>query len=133
MRDNARRLLTILTVILALWLVLGFWPLSIGNQVIFSLCILLAGGAALWRQRRRAVSRQRSEIVLPPEDFQGAVVLVCGDTDGLFPGRSAHGDAIKLSEEELAFISGSDDIVSGIARLNARFQPTLLLVTQGKA
>ena len=63
MRDNARRLLTILTVILALWLVLGFWPLSIGNQVIFSLCILLAGGAALWRQRRRAVSRQRSEIV----------------------------------------------------------------------
>ena len=41
-------------------------------------------------------------------------------------------DAIKLSEEELAFISGSDDIVSGIARLNARFQPTLLLVT-GKA
>jgi hypothetical protein len=72
--------------------VLGFWPLSIGNQVIFSLCILLAGGAALWRQRRRAVSRQRSEIVLPPEDFQGAVVLVCGDTDGLFPGRSAHGE-----------------------------------------
>lgn len=92
MRDNARRLLTILTVILALWLVLGFWPLSIGNQVIFSLCILLAGGAALWRQRRRAVSRQRSEIVLPPEDFQGAVVLVSGDTDGLFPGRSAHGE-----------------------------------------
>ncbi len=42
-------------------------------------------------------------------------------------------DAIKLSEEELAFISGSDDIVSGIARLNARFQPTLLLVTRGKA
>ncbi|HCI6202531.1 TPA: OmpA family protein [Klebsiella quasipneumoniae subsp. quasipneumoniae] len=90
MRDNARRLLTILTVILALWLALGFWPLSIGNQVIFSLCILLAGSAALWRQRRRAVSRQRPEIVLPPEDFQGAVVLVCGDTDGLFPGRSAH-------------------------------------------
>ncbi|MGK7032420.1 aminoimidazole riboside kinase [Klebsiella pneumoniae] len=32
-------------------------------------------------------------------------------------------DAIKLSEEELAFISGSDDI---------KFQPTLLLVTRGK-
>lgn len=24
--------------------------------------------------------------------FSGAVVLVCGDTDGLFPGRSAHGE-----------------------------------------
>ncbi|SWR77179.1 fructokinase [Klebsiella pneumoniae] len=40
---------------------------------------------------------------------------------------------LAISEEELAFIIGSDDIVSGIARLNARFQPTLLLVTQGKA
>ncbi len=90
MRDNARRLLTLLTVILALWLVLGFWPLSIGNQVIVSLCILLVGGAALWRQRRRAVSRQRSEIVLPPEDFQGRWFWSAGDTDSLFPGRSAH-------------------------------------------
>ncbi|MBO2029494.1 hypothetical protein J4734_20435 [Klebsiella pneumoniae] len=59
--------------------------------MIFSLCILLAGGAALWRQRRRAVAVS-DRIVLPPEDFQGAVVLVCGDTDGLFPGRSAHGE-----------------------------------------
>ncbi len=86
MRDNARRLLTLLTVILALWLVLGFWPLSIGNQVIFSLCILLAGGAALWRQRRRAVSRQRSEIVLPPEDFQGRWFWSAGIPTVCFPG-----------------------------------------------
>ncbi len=86
MRDNARRLLTILTVIPALWLVLGFWPLSIGNQVIFSLCILLAGGAALWRQRRRAVSRQRSEIVLPPEDFQGQWFCSAGIPTVCFPG-----------------------------------------------
>ncbi len=80
MRDNARRLLTILTVILALWLVLGFWPLSIGNRVDLPVCaILLAGGAA-----RSGVSvagqsaSQRSEIVLPPGGFSGAVVLVCG-------------------------------------------------------
>lgn len=86
MRDNTRRLLTLLTVILALWLVLGFWPLSIGNQVIFSLCILLAGGAALWRQRRRAVSRQRSEIVLPPEDFQGRWFWSAGIPTVCFPG-----------------------------------------------
>lgn len=86
MRDNARRLLTILTVIPALWLVLGFWPLSIGNRAIFSLCILLAGGAALWRQRRRAVSRQRSEIVLPPEDFQGQWFCSAGIPTVCFPG-----------------------------------------------
>jgi fructokinase len=40
---------------------------------------------------------------------------------------------VKLSEEELAFISGSDDIVEGIAALTQRYQPELLLVTQGKA
>lgn len=86
MRDNARRLLTLLTVILALWLALGFWPLSIGNQVIVSLCILLVGGAALWRQRRRAVSRQRPEIVLPPEDFQGRWFWSAGIPTVCFPG-----------------------------------------------
>ncbi|EKM7810900.1 TPA: aminoimidazole riboside kinase [Klebsiella aerogenes] len=42
-------------------------------------------------------------------------------------------DVVKLSEEELAFISGSDDIASGIAQFRERFQPKLLLVTQGKA
>jgi fructokinase len=39
---------------------------------------------------------------------------------------------VKLSEEELAFISGSDDLVAGY-RPDPRYQPELLLVTQGKA
>lgn len=56
------------------------------QPVIFSLCILLAGGAALWRQRRRAVSRQRSEIVLPPEDFQGQWFCSAGIPTVCFPG-----------------------------------------------
>lgn len=42
-------------------------------------------------------------------------------------------DVVKLSEEELAFISGTEDIASGMAQLYDRFQPKLLLVTQGKA
>lgn len=91
MRDNARRLLTILTVILALWLVLGFWPLSIGNGDLQS--VHPAGG------RRGALASaspgsQPSAIGNRPaaRGFSGAVVLVCGDTDGLFPGRSAHGE-----------------------------------------
>ena len=42
-------------------------------------------------------------------------------------------DVVKLSEEELAFISGSDDIARGIVRFRERFQPKLLLITQGKA
>ncbi len=71
MRDNARRLLTILTVIRPCGCA-GLLAAVHRQPVIFSLCILLAGGAALWRQRRRAVSRQRSEIVLPPRIFRGS-------------------------------------------------------------
>ncbi len=92
MRDNARRLLTILTVIPALWLVLGFWPLSIGNRGDLQ-SVHPAGG------RRGALASaspgsQPSTIGNRPaaRGFSGAVVLLCGDTDGLFPGRSAHGE-----------------------------------------
>ncbi len=92
MRDNARRLLTILTVIPALWLVLGFWPLSIGNRGDLQ-SVHPAGG------RRGALASaspgsQPSAIGNRPaaRGFSGAVVLLCGDTDGLFPGRSAHGE-----------------------------------------
>lgn len=42
-------------------------------------------------------------------------------------------DVVKLSEEELILISGSNDIAQGIAIITERYQPELLLVTQGKA
>lgn len=42
-------------------------------------------------------------------------------------------DVVKLSEEELAFISGSAEIESRMPQLAARFGVKLLLVTQGKA
>lgn len=42
-------------------------------------------------------------------------------------------NVVKLSEEELVFISGSDDLAQGIASVTERYQPELLLVTQGKA
>ena len=42
-------------------------------------------------------------------------------------------NVVKLSEEELVFISGSDDLSQGIASVTERYQPELLLVTQGKA
>jgi fructokinase len=42
-------------------------------------------------------------------------------------------NVVKLSEDELIFISGSDNLMHGIARITERYQPELLLVTQGKA
>ena len=95
MRDYTRCFLTILATVLALWLVLSFWSVSAGNRFILSLCVLLICGALLWRQRRQFRFRQSSvgqikENSLPPEDFQGAIVLVCGDTAQLFSADTGH-------------------------------------------
>ncbi|WP_336221606.1 OmpA family protein [Citrobacter amalonaticus] len=89
MRDASRAVLTVLATLLALWLVLGFWPLTGVSQGILSLFILLIAGTALWFQWRcdrmqQVLSEQITDSLLPPEDFQGAVVLVCGDTESLF-------------------------------------------------
>ncbi len=89
MRDLYRIMLTCLTGMLALWLILGFWPLSVGSRVVLSLLVVLACGVMLWRQwvvscTHREAIRDIADDNLPPEDFQGAVVLVCGDNDSLF-------------------------------------------------
>lgn len=95
MRDAYRSLLTALGAVLALWLILGFWPLSSGSRVALSLLVVLVSGVMLWRQRRASQARATAvrEIVdenLPPEDFQGAVILVCGDNSPLFVSGSRH-------------------------------------------
>ncbi|WP_336285198.1 OmpA family protein [Citrobacter arsenatis] len=95
MRDYSRAFLTVFASILGLWLVLGFWLLSAGSRFALSVCILLISSVALWRQwrqfrRGKAIRGQITESRLPPEDFQGAVVLVCGDTAPLFPASTAY-------------------------------------------
>ncbi|NDO80648.1 cell envelope biogenesis protein OmpA [Citrobacter sp. NCU1] len=89
MRDSSRTILTALATFLTLWLMLGFWPLARGSQLVLSLGVVLLSSSIFWFQwrqyrQRRAVSQQITDHILPPEDFQGAVVLVCGDTAPLF-------------------------------------------------
>ncbi|EOV9616004.1 OmpA family protein [Cronobacter dublinensis] len=95
MRDAYRSLLTVLGAVLALWLILGFWPLSTGSRVALSLLVALVSGVMFWCQRRASQARATAvrEIVdenLPPEDFQGSVILVCGDNSPLFVSGSCH-------------------------------------------
>ncbi|HDS9358790.1 TPA: OmpA family protein [Enterobacter chengduensis] len=95
MRDVYRSLLTALGVVLALWLILGFWPLSTGSRVALSLLVVLVAGGMFWRQRRASQARAAAvrgivDENLPPEDFQGAVTLVCGDNAPLFVSGSRH-------------------------------------------
>ena len=95
MRDAYRSLLTALGAVLALWLILGFWPLSTGSRLALSLLVVLVSGVMFWRQSwasqaRAAAAREIVDENLPPEDFQGAVILVCGDNAPLFVSGSHH-------------------------------------------
>ncbi|TFB27355.1 OmpA family protein [Lelliottia nimipressuralis] len=95
MREFPRVVLIALATVLSLWLVLGYWPLSGGSRFALCLCISLICGAVLWKQWRRfqrgcAVSVKLEGSNLPPETFQGAVVLVCGDTASLFAQGTMH-------------------------------------------
>lgn len=86
MRNLTRQLLTALALILSLWIILGFWPLGSGSRIFLSAVSLLLAGCVsgyFWRQRQPAEA-DVSERILPPEDFEGAVVLVCGDSSALF-------------------------------------------------
>ncbi|MHC4058660.1 OmpA family protein [Yersinia pseudotuberculosis] len=89
MRGLTPLLLLLLGTCLALWLILGFWPLGTGSRVALSmLAVILSGGVGYlqWRKhnRNKVAHQSIADSTLPPEDFQGAVVLVCGDSDALF-------------------------------------------------
>lgn len=89
MRGLTQFLLLLLGSVLALLLILGFWPLGTGSRVVLSLLVVILSGAAgyfHWRKdRNNKIAHQHiADSILPPEDFQGAVVLVCGDSESLF-------------------------------------------------
>ncbi|MGV3345176.1 OmpA family protein [Enterobacteriaceae bacterium LUAb1] len=94
MHERSRLLLTVMALLLTLWLILGFWPLSVTHQWVFSLLALAAVGIVLWRQwqslqsRHDALSHCRADC-LPPEDFQGSVVFVAGDSAAWFEPEQA--------------------------------------------
>ncbi|MBS0053848.1 OmpA family protein [Yersinia sp. Marseille-Q3913] len=89
MRGLTPLLLLLLGTCLALWLILGFWPLGTGSRVALSmLAVTLSGGVGYlqWRKhnRNKVAHQSIADSTLPPEGFQGAVVLVCGDSNALF-------------------------------------------------
>lgn len=92
MRGLTQLLLLLLGACLALWLILGFWPLGMGSRVALSMLVVIlcaAVGYFQWRKYNgnKVAHQSIADSTLPPEDFQGAVVLVCGDSDALFSPR----------------------------------------------
>lgn len=89
MRGLTQLILLLLGACLALWLIIGFWPLGAGSRVALSLMVVMVCGAVgylHWRRdnRNKIAHAHIADAHMPPEDFQGAVVLVCGDSAQLF-------------------------------------------------
>ncbi len=86
MRNLSKPLLVLLALTLALWLVWGFWPLGLGSRLFLSMVALALAGCVGWRYwcQMQTTAESVVDIALPPEDFEGALVLVCGDSDMLF-------------------------------------------------
>jgi len=89
MRRLTQSLLLLTGSALALWLILGFWPLATSSRTALSMAVIIfctITGYVLWRRdnHHHIAYAHISHIDLPPEDFVGAVVLVCGDTTSLF-------------------------------------------------
>lgn len=84
-----------LTGLIALWLILGFWPLSAGSRLALSLPVLLVFSFMLRREWRASPCRYPlvdgiTDDSLPPENFQGAVILTCGDSAALFESETRY-------------------------------------------
>jgi len=86
MRHITQPLLALLALLLTLTLIWGFWPLGTGNRFTLSAVSLLLAAIWGWRfwQRLQSVQGNIDHAALPHEQFEGSVVLVCGDTDVLF-------------------------------------------------
>ncbi|WP_421595361.1 OmpA family protein [Rahnella sp. PD4] len=89
MRGLTQLILLPLAACLSLWLILGFWPLGIVSRIALSMLvsiISLTMGYFQWRgyNRDEIAQVKIADAILPPEGFQGAVVLVCGDSMPLF-------------------------------------------------
>ncbi|CAM4336473.1 OmpA/MotB domain-containing protein [Yersinia intermedia] len=111
MRGLTQLLLLLLGACLALWLILGFWPLGMGSRVALSMLVVIlcaAVGYFQWRKYNgnKVAHQSIADSTLPPEDFQGAVILVCGDSDALFSTSASFREtrqgwylAVKLPEQ----------------------------------
>ncbi|GAB1440019.1 OmpA family protein [Providencia sp.] len=88
MQKSIKSLITLFAAGLFLWLLWGFW--SLGNAVsgFVTVLIVIVTGLSLFRfykqQKQFNIVDQRFIDALPADSYQGAVILVCGQSRALF-------------------------------------------------
>ncbi|OAT23504.1 OmpA family protein [Proteus myxofaciens] len=94
MQNPIKALVTLFAISLFLWLLWGFWSLGLSISLFFTVFVLVIMGSVLfWRykqQRQQHTLEQHFIESLPADNYQGAVVLVCGQSSALFSEGQLH-------------------------------------------
>lgn len=88
MQNPIKPCLTLFATGLFLWLLWGFWSLGQSVSIFVSVFVLvLTGGMLFWqyKQRRQVLSTEHDYTgAFPADNYQGPVILVCGQSQALF-------------------------------------------------
>ncbi|MGX4744094.1 OmpA family protein [Providencia rettgeri] len=94
MQNPIRQCLTLFATGLFLWLLWGFWSLGQSVTIFVSAFVLvLTGGMLFWqyKQRRQVLSTEHDYTgAFPADNYQGPVILVCGQSQALFLDDQLH-------------------------------------------
>lgn len=94
MQNPIKPCLTLFATGLFLWLLWGFWSLGQSVSIFVSVFVLvLTGGMLFWqyKQRRQVLSTEHDYTgAFPADNYQGPVILVCGQSQALFLDAQLH-------------------------------------------
>lgn len=94
MQNPIKPCLTLFATGLFLWLLWGFWSLGQSVSIFVSVFVLvLTGGMLFWqyKQQRQVLSTEHDYTgAFPADNYQGPVILVCGQSQALFLDAQLH-------------------------------------------
>ncbi|PAX78392.1 OmpA family protein [Citrobacter sp. TSA-1] len=94
MQNPIKQCLTLFAAGLFLWLLWGFWSLGQSVTIFVSVFVLvLTGGMLFWqyKQLRQVLSTEHDYTgAFPADNYQGPVILVCGQSQALFLNDQLH-------------------------------------------
>lgn len=125
MQNPIKQCLTLFATGLFLWLLWGFWSLGQTVTIFVSVLVLtLTGGMLFWqyKQRRQTLSTEHDYTgALPADNYQGPVILVCGQSHALFLNDQLHRET---NQGWYIRVSAPTDLVKLIAAL-VEYAPSL--------
>ncbi|VEH55794.1 OmpA family protein [Providencia rustigianii] len=126
MQNPIKQCLTLFATGLFLWLLWGFWSLGQTVTIFISVLVLaLTSGILFWhyKQRRQNISTEHDYTdAFPADNYQGPVILVCGQSQTLFLDNQLHRET---SQGWYIYVSAPTELAKLVTVL-IEYAPSLL-------